>query len=108
VREIKEIVPQCPECGGILKPDVVLFGEPIQGYMDAQERIMGARVLVVIGSSLTVYPLAGFVREFSTFYQDLIIINKGPTHMDHAALAKIEVGDSSTGEILQEIDRRLG
>lgn len=108
VREIKEIVPECPECGGILKPDVVLFGEPIQGYMDAQERIMGARVLVVIGSSLTVYPLAGFVREFSTFYQDLIIINKGPTYMDHAALVKIEVGDSSTGEILQEIDRRLG
>jgi len=108
VREIKEIVPECPECGGILKPDVVLFGEQIQGYVDAQERIMGARVLVVIGSSLTVYPLAGFVREFSTFYQDLIIINKGPTYMDHAALVKIEVGDSSTGEILQEIDRRLG
>lgn len=108
VRAMKETVPQCPECGAILKPDVVLFGEPIQNYVDARERIMAARVLVVIGSSLTVYPLAGFVKEFSTFYQDLIIINKGPTHLDHAALAKIEVGNSSTGEILQEIDRRIG
>ena len=107
VREMKATVPQCPQCGGILKPDVVLFGEPIQNYVDARERIMAARVLMVIGSSLTVYPLAGFVKEFSTFYQDLIIINKGPTHMDHAALVKIEVGPSSTGEILQEIDRRM-
>lgn len=108
VRMMKETVPQCPECGGILKPDVVLFGEPIQNYVDARERIMAARVLVVIGSSLTVYPLAGFVKEFSTFYQDLIIINKGPTHLDHAALAKIEVDNTSTGEILQEINRRMG
>jgi NAD-dependent deacetylase len=108
VREMKDPTPVCPECSAILKPDVVLFGEPIQNYVDARERIMAARVLVVIGSSLTVYPLAGFVREFSTFYQDLIIINKGPTHMDHAALVKIEVGNSSTGEILQEIDRRIG
>lgn len=108
VRAMKDTIPHCPECGAILKPDVVLFGEPIQNYIDARERIMAARVLVVIGSSLTVYPLAGFVKEFSTFYQDLIIINKGPTHLDHAALAKIEVGNSSTGEILKEIDRRIG
>lgn len=107
VREMQETVPVCPECGGILKPDVVLFGEPIQNYIDARERIMAARVLVVIGSSLTVYPLAGFVKEFSTFYQDLIIINKGPTHMDHAALVKIEVGNSSTGSILQDINQRM-
>jgi len=108
VRKMQETVPVCPVCGGILKPDVVLFGEPIQNYIDARERIMAARVLVVIGSSLTVYPLAGFVKEFSTFYQDLVIINKGPTHMDHAALVKIEVGNASTGSILQDIDRRIG
>jgi len=107
VREIKDIVPTCPQCGSILKPDVVLFGEAIHNYVDARERIMSARVLVVIGSSLTVYPLAGFVKEFSTFYQDLIIINKGPTYLDHAALIKIEVGEMSTGEILQKINQRL-
>lgn len=106
VRDFPETVPRCSECGGILKPDVVLFGEPIQNYMDARQLIMDARVLVVIGSSLTVYPLAGFVKEFSTFYQDMIIINKGPTAMDHAALVKIEV-QTSTGAILEEIDRQL-
>jgi NAD-dependent deacetylase len=58
----KELVPRCEKCGGILKPDVVLFGENIQNYMDAQESILSAQLLIVIGSSLTVYPLAGFVR----------------------------------------------
>lgn len=106
VRDYPQIVPLCSECGGVLKPDVVLFGEPIQNYIDARQLIMDARVLVVIGSSLTVYPLAGFVKEFSTFYQDMIIINKGPTAMDHAALVKIEV-ETSTGAILEEIDRQL-
>jgi len=106
VRDYPQTVPRCSECGSTLKPDVVLFGEPIQNYMDARQQIMDARVLVVIGSSLTVYPLAGFVKEFSTFYQDMIIINKGPTAMDHAALVKIEV-EKSTGEILEEIDRQL-
>lgn len=106
VRDYPQTVPLCSECGAVLKPDVVLFGEPIQNYMDARQQIMDARVLVVIGSSLTVYPLAGFVKEFSTFYQDMIIINKGPTAMDHAALVKIEVA-TSTGAILEEIDRQL-
>lgn len=106
VRDYPQTVPLCSECGGVLKPDVVLFGEPIQNYMDARQLIMDARVLVVIGSSLTVYPLAGFVKEFSTFYQDMIIINKGPTAMDHAALVRIEV-ETSTGAILEEIDRQL-
>ncbi|MGE5391922.1 MAG: SIR2 family NAD-dependent protein deacylase [Deltaproteobacteria bacterium] len=106
VQDYPQTVPHCSECGGVLKPDVVLFGEPIQNYMDARQQILDARVLVVIGSSLTVYPLAGFVKEFSTFYQDMIIINKGSTAMDHAALVKIEV-ETSTGAILEEIDRQL-
>lgn len=106
VRDYPQTVPLCSECGAVLKPDVVLFGEPIQYYMDARQQIMDARALLVIGSSLTVYPLAGFVKEFSTFYQDMIIINKGPTAMDHAALVKIEV-ETSTGEILEEIDRQM-
>ncbi|WP_054694051.1 SIR2 family NAD-dependent protein deacylase [Syntrophomonas palmitatica] len=106
VRDFPQIVPACSACGGVIKPDVVLFGEAIQNYMDARQLILEAKVLVVIGSSLTVYPLAGFVKEFSSFYQDLIIINKGPTHLDHAALVKIEV-ENTTGEILQEINRQL-
>lgn len=105
VKSFVDSVPTCAECGAIIKPDVILFGEQINNYMEARELILGAKTLVVIGSSLTVYPLAGFVKEFSTFYQDLIIINKGFTHLDHAALVKIDGGN--TGDTLEEIYRQL-
>ncbi|HEX3011898.1 MAG TPA: Sir2 family NAD-dependent protein deacetylase [Syntrophomonadaceae bacterium] len=98
-------VPLCEKCGAILKPDVVLFGEQIHNYTDARETIMHAKLLVVIGSSLTVYPLAGFVREFSTFYQDLIIINLSRTQLDHAAMVKIDSGN--TGDVLEQLYNRL-
>ncbi|MGB4701727.1 MAG: hypothetical protein WBI01_04425 [Syntrophomonadaceae bacterium] len=73
--------------------------------MDARETILNAKVLMVIGSSLTVYPIAGFVKEFSTFYQDLVIINKGPTELDHAAIVKIDT--DRTGDTLEEILERI-
>ena len=94
-------VPLCPLCHSLLKPDVVLFGENIQNYHDAYEAIMGAKLIIVIGSSLTVYPLAGFVREFNNFTQDLMIINKGTTALDHAAQLKIDT--DNTGDLLEEI-----
>lgn len=100
-----DTVPLCSKCGGIIKPDVILFGENIKDYMEAREMILSAQILIVIGSSLTVYPLAGFVREFSTFTQDLIIINKGPTYLDHAALVKIDT--STTGKVLEQIYQLL-
>ncbi len=105
VNSCEGIVPFCEKCGSILKPDVVLFGENIKNYVEARDMIMGAQVLLVIGSSLTVYPLAGFVKEFSAFYQDLIIINKGRTQLDHAALVKIDGGH--TGDTLEEINRQM-
>jgi len=105
VNDCDGIVPVCKKCGSVLKPDVVLFGENIKGYAEARDMILGAQLLIVIGSSLTVYPLAGFVKEFSTFYQDLIIINKGRTQLDHAALVKIDGG--YTGDTLEEINRQL-
>lgn len=105
VRAKLTAIPFCPECGYVLKPDVILFGEPIKHFAEARDMINGAQTLIVIGSSLTVYPLAGLVKEFSTFLQDLIIINKGFTPLDHAALVKIEAGH--TGDTLEEIDRGL-
>jgi NAD-dependent deacetylase len=107
VSDYPETAPRCAECGSIIKPDVVLFGEHIYNYMDAREMILSAQLLIVIGSSLTVYPLAGFVREFCTFTQDLIIINKGPTHLDHAALIKIGIDTDTTGAVLEKIYKHL-
>lgn len=103
-----EIVPRCEACGAIIKPNVVLFGENINNFIGARELIMDARLLIVIGSSLTVYPLAGFVTEFSTFTQDLVIINRGPTQLDHAARIKIDPGGGSTGEVLEKVYQQLG
>lgn len=100
-------VPRCPACGAVIKPNVVLFGENINNFIGARELILDARLLIVIGSSLTVYPLAGFVTEFSTFTQDLVIINRGPTQLDHAARVKIDP-DSTTGEVLDQIFQQLG
>lgn len=95
-------VPTCSKCGSILKPNVVLFGESINNYTGAVDLIMNARCLLVIGTSLTVYPLAGFVQDFCTLTQDLVIINKGPTQLDHAALLKIDVGEDDTlGAIME-------
>ncbi|MGE5415809.1 MAG: SIR2 family NAD-dependent protein deacylase [Acidobacteriota bacterium] len=105
VKNYPEVVPLCDKCRGVIKPDVVLFGEPIQNAMDARDTILAARLLIVIGSSLTVYPLAGFVKEFSTFYQDLVIINKGYTQLDHAALVKIDT--DTTGLVLEKIYKKI-
>jgi NAD-dependent deacetylase len=105
VDENSGVVPYCSQCGEVIKPDVVLFGEPIQHFMQAQEAILGAKLLIVIGSSLTVYPLAGFVKEFSTFTQDLVIINKGRTHLDHAAILKVDA--ENTGKFLEKVSNLL-
>lgn len=100
-------VPYCQVCGEVIKPNVVLFGENINNYLGARQLILDARLLIVIGSSLTVYPLAGFVNEFCTLAKDLVIINKGPTQLDYAARYKLDVGDCSTGEVLENIYRKL-
>jgi NAD-dependent deacetylase len=59
--------------------------------------------VVVIGSSLQVYPLAGFVEEFTYHSGALIIINKGPTALDHKAMIRLEA--ENTGALLDEICR---
>jgi len=98
-------VPCCEQCDEALKPDVVLFGEPIKNYYDALELITGAHLLIVIGSSLTVYPLAGFVRDYCNSNKDLLIINKGPTQMDYAATLKVDAGH--TGDFLGRVLDRI-
>ncbi len=100
-------VPYCQACGEVIKPNVVLFGENINNYLGARQLILDARLLIVIGSALTVYPLAGYVNEFCGFAKDLVIINKGPTQLDYAARYKLDVQDNSTGEVLEKIYRKL-
>lgn len=74
-------VPKC-RCGGLIKPDVVLYGEmlddnTVQGAINA---ISNADMLIVAGTSLTVYPAAGFVNVFRGRY--LVLINRDETPLD--------------------------
>ena len=78
-------IPRCPRCGGIIKPDVVLYEEPLaQETVSAAIRaISEADLLVIAGTSLVVYPAAGLVDYFSGSH--LVIINRSPTQKDHGA-----------------------
>lgn len=80
-----EKIPFCDECSGIIKPDVVLYEEGLDDstVRGAVNAIANADVLIIAGTSLTVYPAAGMVRYFSG--SNLVLINRDPTPMDSAA-----------------------
>ena len=77
-------IPKC-SCGGIIKPDVVLYGEmlPEYDYSQAAYAITKADTLIVAGSSLTVYPASGMINLFKG--KNLVIINRDPTDFDNMA-----------------------
>ena len=74
-------IPRC-SCGGIVKPDVVLYEEPLDGETveGAVRAIAAADTLIVAGTSLTVYPAASFVDYFRG--ENLVLINRDPTPLD--------------------------
>ncbi len=77
-------IPRC-ECGGVIKPDVVLYGEPLEKYVciGALREIANADTLIVAGTSLAVEPAASMLRDFSG--RHLIIINRSATPADETA-----------------------
>ncbi len=84
--EAAEVLPPlCPLCGKIVRPDVVLYGEPLDGdvIQAAMDAISFAEVLVVGGSSLVVSPAAGLINYYTG--NKFILINRDPTHFDHRA-----------------------
>ena len=91
-----EGVPLCDECGGIVRPDIVLFEEKLSQVTIAQslEAIAHADVLVVAGTSLAVYPAARFLEYFSGGH--LVVINLSPTPADSHADLLI---DAPVGEV---------
>lgn len=78
-------VPRCAACGGIIKPDVVLYGEALDTAVtdEAVHCVGAADTLLVGGTSLNVYPAAGLLRYFRG--RDLVIINQSPTPFDDRA-----------------------
>ena len=91
----------CDDCGGLVKPDVVLYEEgldnkTVSGALDA---IRSADCLIIAGTSLTVYPAASFVRYFTGKY--LVLINRDETPMDKNADLVIH---DKVGEVLSKIN----
>jgi NAD-dependent deacetylase len=101
-----EDVPTCDHCRGILKPDVIFFGEALpqqtlaQATSDAQE----CDLMVVIGSSLVVYPAAYIPVYAKQSGAAMVIINIGPTEQDHDADVLI---NASAGETMTKIMEKL-
>jgi NAD-dependent deacetylase len=79
--------PECPSCGAILKPGVVMFGEllPVDEFARAERLARDAGVLVAVGSSLQVWPVAGLPDETVRAGGALAIVNDEPTPYDEAA-----------------------
>ena len=94
--------PACPACGAILKPDVVFFGEllPPEAIERAYELSRRTRLLLVVGSALEVYPIAGLPEETLAAGGALAIVNHGRTPYDGRAVLRV---GGSAGEILPAV-----
>jgi NAD-dependent SIR2 family protein deacetylase len=94
----------CASCGGMLKPDIVYFGEnvPKDVVRQAFSLVEDAEALLVAGSSLTVFSGYRFVRHASALGIPVAIINRGPTRGDDLAAVKVEAGCSELLTLLAE------
>ena len=99
-----EGVPHCPDCGGVVKPDVTLFGEalPPHVFEDAAEEVSRADLLIVGGTSLAVYPAASLLGYFER--GKVALINLTATEADSRADL---VCRQPIGAVLQEVDELL-
>ena len=94
--------PACPACGEIVKPDVVFFGEllPPEAIDRAYKLAQAAALMLVVGSALEVYPIAGLPEETLAAGGKLAIVNRGPTPYDGRANLRIY---GSAGEVLPAV-----
>jgi NAD-dependent SIR2 family protein deacetylase len=93
------VVPDCESCGGVLKPDVVFFGENVpvarvQRCYDAVDTLGPDDALLVVGSSLTVMSGFRFVRRAARAGVPVVIVNRGTTRGDDLATLKLDAGCS--------------
>jgi NAD-dependent deacetylase len=99
--------PRCPACGAVLKPDVVFFGELLpEAEIDrAFELARSARLLLVVGSGLEVWPVSTLPEETLRAGGHVAIVNRGSTSFDERAVLKI---DGGAGETLSALAAKLG
>lgn len=102
VLSAQDCIPRCEVCSSLVRPDVTLYGESLDGfnYADAEEEISQADVLIVGGSSLVINPAASLIDTFQG--EHLIVINYSPTPYDGLAEYVIRDSISDVFNILAE------
>ena len=93
-------VPTCKRCGGVIKPDVVLYEEPLDGEVinNALYAISTADLIIVAGTSLSVYPASGLIRYFRGKY--IVVINKDHLNINNGVTLEI---NRPVGEVFGEL-----
>jgi NAD-dependent deacetylase len=106
LEERPDDAPRCASCAAVLKPDVVFFGEllPERAMERAYELARGAGVLLVVGSSLEVFPVAGLPHETLGAGGQVAVVNLGPTLFDEQVALRIE---APAAEVLPAVARVL-
>ncbi|MEE8435347.1 MAG: NAD-dependent deacylase [bacterium] len=99
--------PDCDKCGGLMKPATISFGQMLtpESLERSVEETDACDLFLVIGSSLVVYPAAGFPTQAMNNGADLVILNKQDTPFDNAAAVVI---NQSAGEVMTALVKSLG
>lgn len=99
-------VPVCSVCGGMLKPDVVFFGEfiPAEKFREAEQLVRGSEALLIAGSSLVVNSGIRLLERARRRRLPVVIVNRGATRADTRATVKIDAG---TSEVLRALAEAL-
>jgi NAD-dependent deacetylase len=98
-------LPECPKCGGVLKPAITFFGEslPADALRDAVSESQQADVMLVLGTSLTVQPAASMPNYTLRGGGRIVIVNNAPTPLDSLAFLHFD----DLGEVFEGLKRRL-
>jgi NAD-dependent SIR2 family protein deacetylase len=97
-------IPQCTVCSGMLKPDVVFFGEfiPAGKFREAEQLVQGSEALIIAGSSLVVNSGIRLLERARRRRLPVVIVNRGATRADSRATVKIDAGSSEVLRALAE------
>lgn len=100
------VIPDCSVCGGMLKPDVVFFGEfiPAEKFREAEQLVHQSQALLIAGSSLVVNSGIRLVERARRRKMPVVIVNRGETRADGRVALKIDAGAT---EVLGELARAL-